>query len=88
MTHAFSVTAISLLLSIVGLVAIEPCARHDAEHAARAIACDLESGLVGLMRAGIQFTADSGPQGGEARGKLCSGMAGCASQNATSRRVS
>ncbi len=91
MTHEFNIAGVGLLLllTVVALVALEPCARHDAEHAAKAITYDLERGATGLLERGVQLTLNRpDPRPSEARKQLCTGINVCPVRKPGARQVS
>jgi hypothetical protein len=96
MTHPLGTAAVSLataaaslLLTLVALVALQPCARHDAEHAVRVITNDLREGFGGLLSGGVRLTVyRPGTRPGDGRKKLCTEMTGCPVRDAVSRQRS
>lgn len=89
MTHEFGIAVAGLLLIIVALVVLEPCARQAAEHAARAITYDLEAGAAGLLGGDVHLAAYwSASRPNQSHKRPCTGMTVCPARNATSRQVS
>jgi hypothetical protein len=96
MTHPLGTAAVtlgtaaaSLLLTIIAFVALQPCARHDAEHAVRVVTNDLRESFAGLLSGRVRLTAyRPGSRPGDGRKKLCTEMTGCPVHNAVSRQHS
>jgi hypothetical protein len=62
MTQHLGTVAAILLLALSAIVALDPCARRDVEHAAGRVTRDLTTGFPGWIAAGFPH-AEHGPGG-------------------------
>jgi hypothetical protein len=86
MTHELGTAVASLLLIIVAVVALEPCARRDATHAVKLITNDLERDIPRLLTASIQTTAHR--TRGQPGDGGCTDLTVCQIRSSASRPVS